>query len=97
MNPNDITYKKATEELEAILRAIENDTVDVDELTQKVQRSSELIKICKQKLRSAETAINEVFQDIDCEPIVSAPAEAPAGPQNGMRVEKEEDDGELPF
>jgi exodeoxyribonuclease VII small subunit len=98
MNPNDITYKKATEELEAILRAIENDTLDVDELTQKVQRSSELIKICKQKLRSAESAINEVFQDIDCEtPAAPAAAEATAGPGNGMRVEKEEDDGELPF
>ena len=98
MNHQDMTYRKATEELEAILRAIENDTVDVDELTQKVQRSSELIKICKQKLRSAESAINEVFQDIDCEPASAAPAsEASTASQNGMRVEEEEDDGELPF
>jgi exodeoxyribonuclease VII small subunit len=65
MNQN-LTYKEATQELEAILKAIETDAVDVDELTQKVQRSSELIKICKQKLRSAEEAINQVFDDIDC-------------------------------
>ena len=65
MNQN-ISYKEATQELEAILKAIETDAVDVDELTQKVQRSSELIKICKQKLRSAEEAINQVFDDIDC-------------------------------
>lgn len=64
---NDLTYRQAAQELETILREIENDNVDVDELTQKVQRSSELIKICKQKLRSAETAINHVFEDIDCE------------------------------
>ena len=63
-----ITYKQATEELEAILRAIETDSVDVDELTEKVKRSSELIKICKQKLRHAEIAINQVFEDIDCTP-----------------------------
>lgn len=65
MNQN-LTYKEATQELEAILKAIETDAVDVDELTQKVQRSSELIKICKQKLRSAEAAINQVFEDIEC-------------------------------
>ena len=62
-----LTYKQATQELEAILKAIENDDVDVDELTQKVQRSSELIKLCKQKLRTAEDAINQVFKDINCE------------------------------
>ncbi|MGV3539160.1 MAG: exodeoxyribonuclease VII small subunit [Rufibacter sp.] len=64
---SNLTYKQATQELEAILKAIENDDVDVDELTQKVQRSSELIKICKQKLRTAEDAINQVFKDINCE------------------------------
>ncbi|MFB9864131.1 exodeoxyribonuclease VII small subunit [Rufibacter immobilis] len=64
---SNITYKQATQELEAILKAIENDDVDVDELTQKVQRSSELIKLCKQKLRTAEDAINQVFNDINCE------------------------------
>ena len=65
MNQN-LTYKAATQELEAILKAIETDAVDVDELTQKVQRSSELIRICKQKLRTAEEAINQVFEDIEC-------------------------------
>ena len=64
---NTPTYKEATLELEAILKAIENDNVDVDELTQKVQRSSELIKLCKQKLRTAEDAIGQVFKDINCE------------------------------
>ncbi|WP_192821537.1 exodeoxyribonuclease VII small subunit [Rufibacter sp. LB8] len=64
---SNITYKQATQELETILKAIENDDVDVDELTQKVQRSSELIKLCKQKLRNAEDAINQVFNDINCE------------------------------
>ena len=29
-----MTYREATQELEEILRAIENDSVDVDELTQ---------------------------------------------------------------
>lgn len=63
----DMTYREATQELEEILRAIENDAVDVDELTQKVQRSSQLIKLCKEKLRKAEKAINQVFNEENCE------------------------------
>ena len=62
-----LTYREATQELEEILRAIENDSVDVDELTQKVQRSSQLIKLCKEKLRNAEKAIDQVFNEENCE------------------------------
>lgn len=64
---NEMTYREATQELEEILRAIENDAVDVDELTQKVQRSSQLIKLCKDKLRKAEKAIDQVFNEENCE------------------------------
>ncbi len=72
-----MTYREATKELEEILRAIENDSVDVDELTLKVQRSSQLIKLCKEKLRSAELAIDQVFNEENCEqPQKSAKPEA---------------------
>ncbi len=64
---NELTYREATQELEEILRAIENDAVDVDELTQKVQRSSQLIKFCKEKLRKAEKAIDQVFNEENCD------------------------------
>jgi exodeoxyribonuclease VII small subunit len=30
-----------------------------------VQRSAELIRLCKQKLRSAESAIDQVFENLD--------------------------------
>ncbi|MCR5886944.1 exodeoxyribonuclease VII small subunit [Hymenobacter sp. J193] len=62
---SDATYRQAIAELETILRALETDTVDVDELTAKVQRSSELIRLCKQKLRAAEAAIDRVFDELD--------------------------------
>ncbi|GAA4425235.1 hypothetical protein GCM10023188_05980 [Pontibacter saemangeumensis] len=74
-----LTYREATQELEEILRAIENDSVDVDELTQKVQRSSQLIKLCKEKLRNAEKAIDQVFNEENCE----APENRAAGSANG--------------
>lgn len=62
-----MTYREATQELEDILRAIENDSVDVDELTEKVKRSAQLIKFCKEKLRTAEKAIDQVFNEENCE------------------------------
>ncbi|TGD82828.1 MULTISPECIES: exodeoxyribonuclease VII small subunit [Hymenobacter] len=65
--PQPITYRQAIEELETILRALETDSVDVDDLTARVQRSAELIRLCKQKLRSAESAIDQVFENLDDE------------------------------
>jgi len=62
---NDKTYRQTIEELETILRALETDTVDVDDLTARVQRSAELIRLCKQKLRNAEAAIDRVFDTLD--------------------------------
>ncbi|MBT9395293.1 exodeoxyribonuclease VII small subunit [Hymenobacter sp. NST-14] len=59
------TYRQAIEELETILRALETDAVDVDDLTTRVQRSAELIRLCKLKLRSAEQAIDQVFENLD--------------------------------
>ncbi|MCC2548175.1 exodeoxyribonuclease VII small subunit [Hymenobacter sp. BT175] len=65
MSSSDITYSQAIAELESILRTLETDTVDVDDLTARVQRSAELIRLCKQKLRSAESAIDRVFENLD--------------------------------
>ncbi|SNR71718.1 MULTISPECIES: exodeoxyribonuclease VII small subunit [Hymenobacter] len=65
--PQNTTYRQAIEELETILRALETDAVDVDDLTARVQRSAELIRLCKQKLRSAESAIDQVFENLDDE------------------------------
>ncbi|MBC6697906.1 exodeoxyribonuclease VII small subunit [Hymenobacter sp. BT190] len=77
----ETTYRDAIAELETILRALETDTVDVDELTARVQRSATLIRLCKQKLRTAEDAIDRVFENLDQDeelPEPEAPAPAPA-------------------
>lgn len=72
--------------MEEILRAIENDAVDVDELTQKVQRSSQLIKLCKEKLRSAENAINQVFNEENCEEPAAKGPEPKGGPASSGKL-----------
>ncbi|RSK48282.1 exodeoxyribonuclease VII small subunit [Hymenobacter rigui] len=75
MSPQNLTYRQAIEELETILRALETDAVDVDDLTARVQRSAELIRLCKQKLRSAESAIDQVFENLEEEEDEEYPTE----------------------
>ena len=60
-----MTYREALEELETILRALETDAVDVDDLTARVERSAELIRLCRHKLRHAETSLDRVFDSLD--------------------------------
>ncbi|MFC6224635.1 exodeoxyribonuclease VII small subunit [Hymenobacter artigasi] len=60
-----MTYREAIEELETILRALETDAVDVDDLTTRVERSAELIRLCRYKLRHAEASLDRVFDTLD--------------------------------
>jgi exodeoxyribonuclease VII small subunit len=60
-----MTYREAIEELETILRALETDAVDVDDLTARVERSAELIRLCRHKLRNAEASLDRVFDTLD--------------------------------
>ena len=65
-HPNPMTtYRQAVDELETILRALETDAVDVDDLTARVERSAELIRLCRQKLRHAEASLDRVFDNLD--------------------------------
>ena len=43
-------YTEAFQELQKIVNEIEHGEISVDELSQKVKRASQLIKICKTKL-----------------------------------------------
>ena len=59
------TYEEAYKELTEIAGEIENDTISVDQLAQKVKRASELIKLCQSKLREAETEVNNIITQMD--------------------------------
>ncbi|GAB3869315.1 hypothetical protein GCM10028824_16060 [Hymenobacter segetis] len=70
-----MTYREAIEELETILRALETDAVDVDDLTTRVERSAELIRLCRHKLRHAEASLDRVFDTLDEEEETEEPAD----------------------
>ena len=46
----EINYTEAFEELQTIVADIEEGEISVDELSLKVKRAAELIKLCKHKL-----------------------------------------------
>ena len=55
-------YKTAMKELEDILADINQNQTDIDQLAKKVARASELIKLCKAKLKTAEDQIQGIFE-----------------------------------
>jgi exodeoxyribonuclease VII small subunit len=59
------SYREAIEELEAIVQEIENETVDVDVLTEKVKRATYLIKLCKKKLRETDDNIKKILKEFE--------------------------------
>ena len=60
-----MTYNEAIQELETILRSLETDQVDVDDLTARAERSAELVRLCRHKLRHAEASLDRVFDSLD--------------------------------
>ena len=60
-----LTYEAAYQELAAIAREIESESVSVDLLAEKVKRAAELITYCQTKLRSTETEVNKIIAQMD--------------------------------
>ncbi|MCM8820883.1 MAG: exodeoxyribonuclease VII small subunit [Candidatus Omnitrophica bacterium] len=65
MADNKLTYTKAISELEEIVKSIENEDVEVDNLIEKVKRASFLIKYCKEKLRDTEKEVKQVLSSLE--------------------------------
>ena len=65
MSKSKLTYTSAITELEAIVQEIESGEIDVDVLTAKVKRASELIKFCKDNLRNTQKEVEKTLVDIE--------------------------------
>jgi len=61
----EISYAEALTELESILSKIENEELDVDELSSTVKRVSYLMRICRQKLRKTEAEVEKILNDME--------------------------------
>ncbi|MEX1187959.1 MAG: exodeoxyribonuclease VII small subunit [Bacteroidia bacterium] len=61
----NLTYELAYQELKKIAEEIDNESVSVDVLADKVKRASELIEFCQKKLRSTEKEINQIIRGME--------------------------------
>ncbi|NBC81830.1 MAG: exodeoxyribonuclease VII small subunit [Bacteroidetes bacterium] len=59
-----ISYTEAVREIEEILGKMENEELDVDDLSVKVKRVSELIEICRSKLYKTEEDVEKILKDM---------------------------------
>jgi exodeoxyribonuclease VII small subunit len=65
MSKKNISYKEAIAEIEEILGQLENNELDVDELSEKVKRVSNLVTLCKEKLHNTEQEIDKILKEMD--------------------------------
>lgn len=63
MAKQQIKYSEAISEIEEILELIESGELDVDELTGKVKRVSQLIQVCKSRLHAADEDIKRILSN----------------------------------
>lgn len=61
----EINYTDAFNELQQIVGDIEEGEISVDELSIKVKRAAELIKICKNKLTATEEDVNQILKELE--------------------------------
>ncbi|MCC6725172.1 MAG: exodeoxyribonuclease VII small subunit [Saprospiraceae bacterium] len=56
-----LTYETALQELQTIVAQLQEEAVSMDDLSEKVNRATELLNFCREKLRETEDKIEGLF------------------------------------
>ena len=56
-------YETAYAELQTIVRRMENDELDIDQMSEQLKRAQQLIKLCKDKLTKADEEIKKILAE----------------------------------
>ena len=64
MTDKHVPYRDALAELKTILARIEGEDVDIDELSTKVERAAELIRMCRGRIEKTELKVRRVLDDL---------------------------------
>ena len=59
----EIKYEAAFAELQSIVNKMENDELDIDQLSEQLKRAQELIKLCKDKLAKTDEEIKKILAE----------------------------------
>ena len=57
------TYAQAMARLETIVRQVDGNELDIDELVDKIKEANEIIAFCSEKLKKADTEIEKLLAD----------------------------------
>ena len=63
--PEELRFGQAMERLEGILRRIEDEEIDIDELGERVKEATRLIELCRAKIRKADLEVTQIVQALE--------------------------------
>lgn len=63
MEKKNINYEEAVRQLEDIVSKMENDELDIDQLSAQLKRAKQLAKLCKDKLTKTDAEIRKLLED----------------------------------
>lgn len=59
----ELSYAAAMRELQDIVDALQDNSLGIDDLSDRLQRAAELITFCREKLRTTDEEIQGLFGD----------------------------------
>ena len=59
----EVKYEAAFAELQTIVRKMENDELDIDQMSEQLKRAQELIRLCKDKLTKTDEEIKKILSE----------------------------------
>lgn len=62
---DELRFGQAMERLESILRRIEEEEIDIDELGERVKEATKLIELCRAKIRKADLEVTQIVQALE--------------------------------
>ncbi|MCH5302638.1 MAG: exodeoxyribonuclease VII small subunit [Prevotella sp.] len=57
----EMKYEAALAELQTIVRKMENDELDIDQMSEQLKRAQQLLKLCKDKLTKTDEEIKKIL------------------------------------
>ena len=59
----ELKYEQAYQELQTIVCRMENDELDIDQMSEQLKRAQQLIKLCKDKLPKTDEEIKKILAE----------------------------------
>jgi exodeoxyribonuclease VII small subunit len=62
MKNEEIKYEEAIHQLEEIVEKMENNELDIDQLSEQLKKAQALIKLCKDRLTKTDEEIKKILE-----------------------------------